>query len=377
MDNLLTEEQLELRDEVAEFCKLHLNNQRYFEEFSYDMWRRTAEFGILGITADRKYGGLEESYTTAAALLETMGYHCRNSGFLFAISNHLWVAQNLIGIYGSEYLKDKYLADMIGGKLIGGLAITEADAGSDAANMSTYAEECEGGYRLNGNKIFISNGSLADVLVVIAKSNKNSDKLTAFVVDKTCEGFKAGEEINKMGLKACPASEIIFSDCKIPKENVLGKVDQGLTMINKAMEYERCFEFAPQIGVMQRVMEECARYSKSRVQYGRPIGENQSISHMIAEMAVSIELSRLLLYKIASLKDRKKSAFKEASIFKLFVSENYIKTCRNAMQIFGAYGYTKEYGIERELRDALSSSIYGGTNEIQKNIIYAMTAAEY
>lgn len=371
MDFRLSKEQKEYRQEIINFSCENLNDSNYFERFSLEMWKKVSDFGLLGMTIGEEYGGLGECYETAAIAFETLGYACKNNGFVFAINNHIWVSQNMIYLYGSNYLKDKYLHDMVSGKTIGTIGITEAESGSDALNMNTKAEFINGFYILNGNKIFISNGPIADIFVVFAiTESEPTKKITAFVIQKDFDGVSIGENIEKMGLNACPMCELSFDNVKIPPNNILGKLNCGSNILTGALEWERCFEFAPYIGVMQRIMEESIKHTRARKQFGKPISEYQAISHRIAEMQVSIELSRLMLYKIAWLKDKGRSAFKEASIFKLFVSENYIKTCRDAMRIFGAYGYTKEYDLERELRDALASSIYSGTNEIQKNTIF-------
>lgn len=375
MDFSLTSEQKEYRQEIINFAREHLNNKDYLEVFSRDMWEKIADFGLLGLTIGEEYGGLGENYQTAALVFETLGYACKNNGFIFVVNNHIWVAENIIYLYGSTALKDKYIPQMVTGQQIGAIAITEANAGSDAHSMCTTAVEDGDAYILNGTKMFISNGPIADVFIVFAVTQTEPvKKLTAFVVEKNFEGVESGKDIEKLGLNACPTSEIILNNVRVPKENILGKLNGGSNIMTAAIEWERCFEFAPHVGTMQRVMEECISQAKGRKQFGKAIGENQAISHKIAEMQIGIEMARLMLYKIAWLKDNKRNAYMESSIFKVFVSENYIKTCREAIQIFGAYGYTKEYDVERELRDALACSIYSGTNEMQKNTIYSMAS---
>lgn len=373
MDFSYTKEQKELRQEIINFAKENLNDKEILETFSWKMWEKIADFGLLGITVSEEYGGLGESYETATIAFEALGYACKNNGFVFAINNHIWVCQNLIYLYGSEALKKKYLPDMTCGKKIGSIAITEAESGSDAFSMSTQAVEGGDHYILNGTKMFISNGPISDIFIVYAVTQTEPvKKITAFVVERDFEGVSTGKDIEKMGLGACPTSELILNNVRVPKENILGKVDGGSMIMTGAIEWERCFEFAPHVGAMQRILEECLVQSNGRKQFGKPIGENQSVSHKIANMQMNIELARLMLYKIAWLKDNNRMAYTETSIFKLFVSESYIQACRDAMQIFGAYGYTKEYGIERELRDALACSIYSGTNEMQRNTIFNM-----
>lgn len=369
----LTENQKEYRHEIIEFARQKLNSEDYFELYNRDMFQEIADFGLLGITVSEEYGGLAESYLTAAVAIEALGYGCKNNGFVFVVNNHIWVAQNLIYLYGSRILKDKYLHGMINGSKMGAIAITEADSGSDALSMKTTAVKTEGGYLLNGSKMFISNGPVADIFIVFASTDVG--KITAFVVEKTFKGVMCGEPIRTMGLGACPLGEVTFDYCLIPKENVLGRLHMGNFILTSALEWERFYEFVPHLGAMQRVMETCIRYAGERKQFGHPISEYQSVSHKIADMKVSIEMGRLMMYRIAVAKDEGRTVFLDTSIFKLYVSEHYIRTCRDAIQILGAYGYTKEYEVERELRDALACSIYSGTNEIQRNTIFQLMAA--
>lgn len=370
MDFSLSKEQKDYRKEIISFAKEYLNDKDSMDKFSYELWKQVSDFGLLGITIDEKYGGLNESYQTAAIIFEALGYVCENNGFVFVINNHIWVCENIIAQFGSNYLKQKYLPIMVEGQKIGAIAITEAESGSDALNMSTNAQKTNGGFVLNGTKMFISNGPIADIFLVFAAIDKEQKKYGAFIVEREFEGVKTGPDIEKMGLNSCPTSELILHNVFIPDDNVLGKLENGINILTSAVEWERCYEFIPHIGAMQRIMEKCNRYVSERMQFGKRISEYQAVSHKIADMKIKIEMARLMMMKIAWLKDNNKTAFSECSIFKTFVSESYIKTCKDAMQIFGAYGYTKEYGIEQEMRDALACSIYSGTNEIQRNTIF-------
>lgn len=366
----LTKDQEQYKAEITSFCRENLCGEVSLVDFPWKSWEKVSEFGILGITADEMYGGLGESYLTAAIAMEALGYGCVNNGLIFAITNHIWVALNIISVYGSTIQKEKYLPSMISGEKIGAFAVTEADAGSDALALSSFAKKTDNGYMLNGSKMFISNGPVADIFIIIALTEKNPKSYTAFIVEKSCDGFKAGRPIPKMGLEGCPFSELVFDQCFIPDENVIMKAGMGNVLMNEIITWERCFEFAPHVGTMQRIMERCIDYVNERKQSGKYIKEYQSVSHKIADMQVAIELSKNMLYKVAWLKDQGRNIYQEAAILKLFVSENYIKLCQDAMQIFGAYGYSKEYGIERELRDAMACSIYSGTSEVMRNTIF-------
>lgn len=378
MDWKLSEDQYTLEKQIIDFAKKELNDD-YVDGFNRKLWEKCANFGLFGICIPEEYGGLGDTYLSAAIAMKALGYGCEDSGFVFAISNHLWVCENLINLFGSEEQKKKYLPAMIDGSKIGAFALTEADSGSDALGMNTGAEKTDGGYILNGNKMFISNGPIADMFIVIARTGKSHamNGYTAFIVSKDNPGLEIGKTIEKMGLTGCPMSELVFNDCFIPDSDILGRVGSGSTLMNSSLEWERCFEFASHIGAMRRMMDKSTEYAMNRVQFGSSISTNQSISNKIANMRVNIELAELLLYKIASMKDEKKNAFVEASILKLFVSESYVNACLDTVQIMGAYGYVKEYKVERELRDSIASTIYSGTSEIQRNIIYTVVEREF
>lgn len=374
MDFELSDIQKEYKKSIIKFVKANINKKDIDKEFDKTLWEKCADFGLLGLSISEEYGGLGEDFLTSIVAMEALGYACNDNGFAFAISNHIWVCQNLIYKYGNEYLKNKYLEDMVTGKKIGAYALTESQSGSDSFNMQTKAEKVGDKYILTGNKIFISNGPIADVFIILAITDENSrlGGITAFVVNKTDKGVNIGKEIKKMGLESCPMCEINLDHCEVSENCILGSVGNGGNIINLALEWERCFEFASHVGAMQKLMERCIKYANERKQFNQKIGEFQSVSNKIADMKMKIELSKLLLYKIGWMKDKNKRSFAESAILKLFVSESYIQTAMDTLQIHGAYGYAKEFGIEAEVRDSLASTIYSGTTEIQRNIIYRM-----
>lgn len=372
--NILPEQEM-LCEEIKHFAYTSLNREEYFTAFSREMWKATAEFGLFGLCVPEEYGGIGESYLTAALAMESLGYACCNNGFIFAITNHMWVGINLILLYGTSEQKEHYLPPMVRGESIGAMAISEADAGSDANAMRTTAKVDGEDYIINGAKMFVSNGTIADIFIVFANCiDKDRRQIAAFIVDAKLDGVHVGADIKKMGLESCPMAEVSFTNCRISKSNMIASIAVGDSIMKSALEWERCYEFASHIGTMQRIMENCIKHMQERKQFGKPLAEYQAITHKVSDMKVSVEMARRMMYDIAIRKDLKKSAYLEASIFKLYTSEAYIKTCRDAMQIFGAYGYTKEYGVERELRDALACSIYSGTNEIQRNTIYTLAS---
>jgi alkylation response protein AidB-like acyl-CoA dehydrogenase len=318
-----------------------------------------------------KYGGLDQDIITCVLVMEGLGYACRDSGLLFAVNSHIWTCESPILRFGTDEQKEKYLPGLIKGSLIGGHAMTEPDSGSDAFSLKCKAEKRGDRYILNGSKMFITNAPIADVLLVFAVTDmkKGFAGISVFIVEKNFPGFSVGKPLDMMGLKTCPIGEVVLEDCEVPVENRLGKEGAGATVFNSEMEWERSCLFATHVGAMEKDLEECINYAKIRHQFGNPIGKYQSISNKISEMRVRIELSRLILYKVAWMKSQGKRAPVESAIAKLFISESYVDNSLEALQIHGAYGYSKELDFERNLRDSIAGKIYSGTSEIQKNII--------
>jgi alkylation response protein AidB-like acyl-CoA dehydrogenase len=249
--------------------------------------------------------------------------------------------------------------------------MTEPNSGSDAYSIVTKAVKNGNKYILNGIKTFISNAPIADILLVFAVTDKSKGfaGISAFIVEKNFPGFSVGKPLDKMGLKTSPTGEVILEDCEVPIENRLGKEGSGTAIFNAEMEWERSCLFACHLGAMERQLEACIKYARDRRQFGKPIGKFQSISHKIADMMARIELSRLILYKVAWMKTQGKKAPIESAIAKLYISESYVNSSLDAIQLHGGYGYMTEFGIERDLRDSIAGKIYSGTSEIQRNII--------
>ncbi len=367
MDFRITDEQKNYVENLRKFINTTINK----EDMSfYDKWKACAEYGIFGIPYNEQYNGLGEDFLTAALIMEELGYSCTDSGFSFAITNHMWACLNSIYRLGNELQKREYIPYMISGDKIGALALTSAEKGSDVMNVGVKASKVNGGYLLCGSKTYISNGPIADIIVVSARTGSvgSLNSISCFICEVEKDGIKKGESIEKMGLNNCPMSEIFFDNVFIPEHRILGNIGNGIQTINKIMQWERVYEFAVQIGIMKKLMEKSIVYCNNR-----GLNEYQAITHKIAKMKIGIELSELLMYKIACLDTEKQDIYLESSIFKYFVSEEYTKLCLDVLQIFGAYGYTVESGIEQMVRDALSSTIYAGTSEVQLNIIYKLT----
>ncbi len=339
--------------------------------FFWDGWHKCAEFGIQGMPMPSAFGGLELDTTTCLIAMQALGKECRDSGLLFSLNSHMWTCEIPVLEFGSEEQKQKYLPKMIEGKLVGGHAMTEPGAGSDAYSLRTTAKKVDGGYVLNGAKVFISNAPIADLLLVFATTNKELGwaGITGFLVDKDTPGMHISKPLEKIGLKTSPTGEISFEDCLVPDSAMLGREGQGSAIFNAEMEWERSCLFACHLGAMQRQLEECVEYAKDREQFGQSIGKFQSVSHKLADMRVRIELGELILHKVAWMKSRGKRAPLESAIAKLVVSESYMDSSVDALQVRGGYGFMSEYQADRDLLDAAGGKIYSGTSEIQRNII--------
>jgi alkylation response protein AidB-like acyl-CoA dehydrogenase len=260
------------------------------------------------------------------------------------------------------------------GELIGAHGMTEPDTGSDAYNLRTRADRCDGGYILNGTKMFVTNAPIADLALVFATVDpgKGMWGITGFIVEKGTPGFSVSRHIEKMGLRTSPMGELVFQDCFVPEENRLGAEGIGSRIFNNSMEWERSCILASHLGAMERQLENCILYARERVQFDQPIGKFQSVANRIVDMKVSLETARLLLYKVAWLKKTGQPAVMEAAMAKLYLSECFVQSGLDAIRTLGGYGYMTEFEVERDLRDAIGGTIYSGTSDIQRNIIASL-----
>lgn len=376
MDFQWNDEQKRIYEELVAFSSKELNDNLLerdaAKEFYWDGWKKCAAMGIQGLPIPNEYGGVGVDALTTIIAMEGLGFGCRDNGLIHSINSHLWGCEIPIWKFGTDTQKQTYLPLLAKGKHIGGHAITEPNSGSDVSSMKTSAVKDGGFYILNGSKSVVSNGPIADVVIVFALTNpsrKFFGGISAFIIEKHMPGVRVGKAIEKMGLKTLPIGELFFDDCKVPAENLLGGEGAALRVFNESMEWERSCLFACQVGTMERILNDCIRYSKERVQFGKPISKYQSIANKLADMKVRLELGKLLIQKIGWLKAQNKSVLLESSIAKLFISESIKIAASDGVQIHGAYGYMSEYGIERELRDSVASTIYSGTSEIQRDII--------
>jgi hypothetical protein len=376
MDFSLSEEQKQLRKQIIHFAQRELNKgviERDQQQlFPHTLWLKCGEMGFQGLPIPEEYGGSALDPLTTAIALETLGYACEDSGLVFSICAHLLAGVVPIWKHGTEAQRSRYLPRLCNGTCIAVNAMSEPGSGSDAFAMSTKAQPEGDGFRINGRKMFSSNGPVADLALVFAMTDAEKGYhggVTAFLVEKSTPGFRSGQKFEKMGLRTSPMGELIFDNVFVPSEAVLGGIGGGAGVFTHSMDWERICLFASHVGAMQRLLEKSITYARTRTQYGQAIGKFQAISHRIADMKVQLEAARLLMYKAASQLERSRLVSLDASMTKLFVSEALVKSALDTIQIFGGYGYMTEYEVERALRDAVGSTLYSGTSEIQRNII--------
>lgn len=375
MDFSFTEEQLAFKDAVIKFAQKELNEgllERDREgELSRENWQKCADFGLLGLATPEEYGGAAADIVTTMLVMEGLGYGCHDNGLIFAMNAQMWSVQHPILTFGTEAQKQKYLPGLCSGELIGAHAMSEPDSGSDAYSLRTRAQRVEGGYVLTGSKMFVTNAPIADLTLVFATVDpaRRLAGITAFLIENGTPGLSTGRPLEKMGLRTSPMGEVILQDCFVPEENRLGREGAGSSIFNDSMEWERSCILGSHVGAMERQLEQAIRYARERRQFGQPIGKFQSVANRIADMKVRLETARLILYKIAWLKQLGKPAVMEAALAKLYLSEAYVQSSQDAIRTLGGYGYMSEFEVERDLRDAIGGTIYSGTSDIQRMII--------
>lgn len=377
MDFSWSKEQLKLKEKVRLFAQNELKTSYVSEDqncvFSQDDWQKCAKFGIQGMAAPKAFGGYatDIDILRATIAMESLGYGCNDNGLPFALNAQMWTVQLPIAQFGTDQQKKKYLTALASGESIGCHALTEPNAGSDVFSMQTTAEKVAGGYILNGDKCLITLAPVADVALIFANTNPKLGRwgVTAFLVKKGSKGFTISENKSKMGLRTVPIGDLNFENCFVPEEDRLGKEGGGWSITNHSLEHDRCSILASQLGAMERQLEKSITFVKTRKQFGKNIGEFQSVSNRIANMKLRLETSRLLLYKVAWMKSEGKSAMLEAALLKLQLSENFVDSSLDAIRNHGGAGYLSANEIERDLRDAIGGVIYAGTSDIQRNII--------
>lgn len=376
MEFELNEEQLAIKNESILFAQNELNDDIIARDhdaaFSREGWNLCAEFGIHGLPFPEQYGGSEADIVSTMLAMEGLGYGSRDAGLIFAINAQMWSIQMPIVTYGTQAQKEKYLQRLCSGEIIGAHGMSEPNSGSDAFSLRTTAiKQDDGSYVLNGTKTWVTSAPIADMFIVFANTDPSGSimGISGFIVDLDNPGIRAGKAILKTGLKTSPMSEVIMEDCVVPADGLIGKIGQGMEIFSSSMEWERSCILAGNLGAMQRQLETCVDYANERVQYKHPIASYPAIGDKMVNMKVRLEAARLLLYKVAWAKQQKQDATMEAAMVKIFLSEAYVQSCLDAVQIHGAYGFTIEGEMERELRNALGGKLYSGTSEIQRNIL--------
>ncbi|MDM5311693.1 MULTISPECIES: acyl-CoA dehydrogenase [Peribacillus] len=372
----LTEEHEMIRKMVRDFAQNEVAptaaERDEEERFDREIFDKMAELGLTGIPWPEEYGGIGSDYLAYCIAVEELSRVCASTGV--TLSAHTSLAGWPIYKFGTEEQKQKYLRPMAQGEKIGAYGLTEPSSGSDAGGMRTTAKLVGDEYVISGSKIFITNGGIADTYVVFALTDPESKQkgTSAFIIEKDFPGFSVGKKEKKLGIRSSPTTEIIFDECRVPKENLLGEEGEGFKIAMMTLDGGRNGIAAQAVGIAQGALDAAVDYAKERVQFGKPISAQQGIGFKLADMATGVEASRLLTYQAAWLESVGLPYGKESAMSKLFAGDTAMKVTTEAVQVFGGYGYTKDYPVERYMRDAKITQIYEGTQEIQKLVISRM-----
>ena len=371
----LSEEQSLIRDTVREFAESEIGPSaaQRDEEERFDrslMFDSLAELGLTGIVFPEEYGGAGADYLSYAIAVEELSRVCASTGV--TLSAHISLGANPIYLFGTESQKQQFLVPLATGEKMGAFGLTEPSAGSDAGSTKTTAVRDGDDWLLNGSKIFITNGGEAEIYVVLARTDKDAKKhhgISAFIVEKGTEGFSFGKKEQKLGIRSSPTMEIVFENCRIPADNLLGEEGQGFKVAMKTLDGGRIGIGSQAIGIAQGALEQAVAYAKERKQFDKPIAAFQGISFQLADMATQIEAARLMVYNAAYRASAGLSYSQASAMAKLMASETAMKVATQAVQILGGYGYSREFPVERMMRDAKITEIYEGTSEIQRLVI--------
>ncbi|MGP3691430.1 acyl-CoA dehydrogenase family protein [Streptomyces sp. IBSNAI002] len=370
------EDQLALREGMERWCRDLADDQHDSAEtgFPWDAWKLLRSSGVLGLPFDPDRGGAGVDLLTTMLVLEALGKGCRDGGLSFSAATTMCSTGVALQHFGTDEQKDRYLPRVCSGDLIGAHAISEPDTGSDALSMRTSAVRDGDHFVLNGSKSFVTNGPIADVVVVYARTRPEGGPLgiTAFLVDTDTPGFSAGRPLKKMGLTSSPMSELYFDDCRVPADRAIGGIGRGYLLLEHVMKWEILCSFIINVGEMQHRYERCLEYARTRTQFGKTIGSYQAISHKLVDMRIRVETARRWLYDTAERLVAGENVTMDVAIGKLLTSEANVASGLAAIQVFGGNGYMSEYGLDRELANAVGSTIYSGTTEIQYNRISSL-----
>jgi alkylation response protein AidB-like acyl-CoA dehydrogenase len=376
MDFAFSESQRHWYEAAVKFAQAELSDPDSAErerrgEFWREGYRRAAKLGVQGLPVPVEFGGLGQDLLTTAAALEGLGYGCADTGLVFATGASLWTTTMSILKFGSDAQKRRYLPGLCNGSLLGANAASEAEAGSDIFSMQTRAQRHAKGWVINGSKTWITSAHCADLFVCLASTDPSKGVLgiTAFVLERGTPGFKDGRELLTLGLRTAPMGDLVFEDCIVPDDAILGREGRGSTVFNAALEWERGAILAGVLGTMRRQLEACIAHAKGRKQFGQSIGKFQSVSNRIVDMKLRLETSRFMVYRYAWAASHGEDAAVWSSMAKLHVSECFAQNSLDALRLFGASGFQAGGAVARDLRDSAGGVIFSGTNDIQRNLI--------
>lgn len=364
----ISQEMEEFREHIEGFCKTEISpiaeEIDKTDQFPLEIMPKLGDFGLLGLTCPEKYGGLNMGYTAQALAMEELSRSSGSIGLSYGAHSNLCI--NQIVRYGSEEQKEKYLPKLCSGEFIGALAMSETGAGSDVVSMTTTARKDGDFFLLNGSKMWITNGPIADLIIVYAKTDNG---ISAFLVDKNSEGFSVMRKLDKLGMRGSPTGELLFEDCRIPAANLLGEINQGVYILMSGLDYERLVLSAGPVGIMQACLDVTLDYISERKQFGKQIGEFQLMQGKVAEMYTKLQSSRAFLYSLAQQADKGIIDNNECASLIYITSDYSVEVALEAIQALGGNGYMNEYPTGRYLRDAKLYTIGAGTNEIRKWLI--------
>jgi alkylation response protein AidB-like acyl-CoA dehydrogenase len=367
-----TAEQLEFRKSVLEFARNELDTASPDARgFSRELWKKCAAFGIQGLPVPDEFGGSAADAMTTMLAMEALGQGCRDNGLLFSLHAHMWAVLTPILRFGTAEQKAHWLPGLVDGSLVGAHGMTEPDSGSDSFSLRAKATRRGDDYILSGSKTFVTNAPVADVFIVFATTDRAKGMwgVTGFILPKDTPGLSVSRPIAKMGLKTSPMGEVVMTDCVVPATARLGREGQGSAIFNHSMGWERSCILASAVGGMERQLDASLQYAKARKQFGKSIGSFQLVATKLVDMKMRLDTSRLLLYRTAWSHAQGTITPLEAAMAKLYISENAVASGLDAIQVHGGWGYTEEFGLERDLRDAIAGRLYSGTSEIQRLII--------
>jgi acyl-CoA dehydrogenase len=372
MDLRFTEEQEMMKKMVRDFAANEITpfiENMEKGKFPREILRKMGELGLMGIPVPEKYGGADMDFVSYIIAIHELSRVSATVGVILSV--HTSVCTNPILYFGTEEQKQKYVPKLASGEYLGAFCLTEANAGSDASSLKSKAVKAGDHYRINGSKMFITNGGEADVYIVFASTNPElgSKGISAFIVEKNTPGFIIGKDEKKMGLHGSRTVQLTFEDMLLPAENMLGNEGEGFKIAMANLDVGRIGIAAQSLGIAEAALEAATSYAKDRHQFGRSIASQQGVAFKLADMATKVEAARLLVYRAASLRAQRLKCSQEAAMAKLFASSTAVEASIDAVQVFGGYGYTEDYPVERYFRDAKITEIYEGTSEIQRIVI--------